>query len=253
VTIAGRRGSGEAGTSAGRRIGADQCFLFEDFLPERLRELGLRDVDRIFIHTNQTVMLSLNRRILRIHQGYGFAPDGILKAIVRFLNPRVPRTLRRAAEREFLAFPVHVYAPASERPIRCERPRPGDVRLLHRLTTLHRQLNQQHFGGTLGDIPLRISNRMKRRLGELAIDGKSGRSLEIALSRRHLTRHPWSEVEHTLLHEMVHQWQAETGLPVDHGRGFRIKAREVGVLPQAKRMVPKSAADALPIHSAAAE
>jgi hypothetical protein len=37
------------------------------------------------------------------------------------------------------------------------------------------------------------------------------------------------------LHEMVHQWQAETGLPVDHGASFRRKAREVGVLPGAKR------------------
>jgi hypothetical protein len=38
-----------------------------------------------------------------------------------------------------------------------------------------------------------------------------------------------------MLHEMVHQWQAETGLPVDHGPGFRRKAREVGVLPTARR------------------
>jgi hypothetical protein len=42
-------------------------------------------------------------------------------------------------------------------------------------------------------------------------------------------------VEHTLLHEMVHQWQAETGVPVDHGPTFRRKARQVGVLPGAKR------------------
>jgi hypothetical protein len=34
---------------------------------------------------------------------------------------------------------------------------------------------------------------------------------------------------------MVHQWQAETGLPVDHGPLFRAKAREVGVLPTARR------------------
>jgi hypothetical protein len=44
-------------------------------------------------------------------------------------------------------------------------------------------------------------------------------------------------VEHTLLHEMVHQWQAETGNPVDHGPTFRHKARQVGVLPGAKRRV----------------
>jgi hypothetical protein len=59
--------------------------------------------------------------------------------------------------------------------------------------------------------------------------------MEIAISRRHIARHAWAEVEHTFLHEMVHQWQAETGLPVDHGPAFRRKAREVGVLPGAKR------------------
>ncbi len=222
---AGRWGSRAAG----------QCFLFEDCLPERLQALGLRDVERVLTHTNSTVMLSLSRRVLRIHRGYAFAPDNVLKAVVRFLNPRVPRVLRRHSEREFLDFPVHAYIPAPERAQRRDRPRPGDLRLLHRLEDLHRELNQRHFGGALPEIPIRISNRMKRRLGELSVDAKTGRAAEIALSRRHLDRHPWAEVEHTMLHEMVHQWQAEAGLPVDHGSQFRSKAREVGVLPQAKR------------------
>jgi hypothetical protein len=39
----------------------------------------------------------------------------------------------------------------------------------------------------------------------------------------------------------VHQWQAETGLAVDHGRGFRRKAREVGVEPQARRQLARKA------------
>jgi transposase len=78
---------------------------------------------------------------------------------------------------------------------------------------------------------------MRTRLGELAVDLKTGRPTEIAISRRHILRHPWAEVEHTMLHEMVHQWQAERGLPVDHGHGFRRKAREVGIEPQARRRV----------------
>jgi hypothetical protein len=229
VTAAGKRGSGEAG----------QCFLFEDCLPERLQALGLRDVERVLIHTNQTVMLTLSRRVLRIHRGYAFAPDGVLKAVVRFLNPRVPRALRRAAEREFLDFPVQVYAPPSDCPPRRERARPGDLRLLHRLGELHRHLNGLHFGGTLSDIPIRISSRMKSRLGELAMDLKTSRPTEIGISRRHINRHRWAEVEHTMLHEMVHQWQAEAGLRVDHGPTFRRKAREVGVMPAARRRLGK--------------
>jgi hypothetical protein len=78
---------------------------------------------------------------------------------------------------------------------------------------------------------------MRTRLGELAVEIRSGRPLDIAISRRHIARHLWPEVEHTMLHEMVHQWQAETGLRIDHGRTFRQKAREVGVLPAAKRTV----------------
>jgi SprT-like family protein len=217
-------------------VGAEQCFLFEDWLPGRLRALGLAEVDRVLTHTNSTVMLSLSRRTLRLHRGYAFAPDEVLRAIVQFVNPRVPRVRRRAAEREFLRFPVFSYvsspAPAGGR----ERPRQGDRPLLQRLKELHRTLNLQHFGGALREIPIRLSGRMKRRLGELVV-GADGLPTEIGISRRHIARHEWSEVAHTVLHEMVHQWQAETGQAVDHGTEFRQKARDVGVLPAAKRKV----------------
>ena len=225
----GKRGSGEAGTG------------LHLVLESRLLMLGLREVERVVTHTNRTVMLSLQRRVLRIHRGYSYAPDRVLTAIVRFLNPRVPRALRRVAEREFLQFPVEEHAPPPAGAGRRERPRPGDVLLLHRLETLYHQLNRKHFGGALGEIPIRLSNRMRRRLGELSVDIRTGKPIELSLSRRHIAGHGWAEVEHTLLHEMVHQWQAENGIPVDHGRTFRRKAREVGVLPAAKRTIGKAA------------
>jgi hypothetical protein len=109
--------------------------------------------------------------------------------------------------------------------------------LLTLLAQTHERLNLAHFGGTLSSIPIRLSGRMRTRLGELAVDLRTGRPLEIAISRRHLVRHDWSEVEHTMLHEMVHQWQAESGHRVDHGPTFRRKAAEVGVLPSARRPV----------------
>jgi len=211
-----------------------------DLLAHRLSLLGLRDVDRIVTHTNRTVMLSLTaRRVLRLHQGYAAAPDDVLRAIVRFLHPRVPRAARRAAEREFLAFPVEQHAPEPARPPRRDRPRPGDLATLQRLTTLHAALNAEHFGGRLSGIAIRISGRMRTRLGELVVDLRTGAASEIAISRRHVLRHAWEEVAHTLLHEMVHQWQAESGLPVDHGRTFRRKAADVGILPQARRALPR--------------
>ena len=222
-------------------------------LGERLALLGLRDVDRVVTHTNRTVMLTLSRRVLRLHAGYAFAPDRVLGAIVRFLNPRVPRRLRRVAQQEFLAFPVEQHAPSRPRRARQERARPGDLLLLHRLETLHRDFNARYFDGTLTQIPFRLSGRMRTRLGELSVDRRTGRPVDIGLSRYHLARHPWPEVEHTLLHEMVHQWQAETGRVVDHGPSFRAKAREIGILPRATRPCsrgPAPMAAAAPGHPA---
>lgn len=205
-------------------------------LPDRLCRLGLANVDRVCTHANRAVMVSLGtRRVLRLHRGYAWAPDRVLRAIVQFLDPRLPRALRRLAEREFLAFPVELHAPAPARAPRRERPRPGDLLLLHRLSQTHERLNGIHFAGGLDSLPIRLSGRMRSRLGELSVDLRTGRPLEIAISRRHVARHPWPEVEHTLLHEMVHQWQAENGMRVDHGAAFRRKAIEVGVLPAARR------------------
>jgi hypothetical protein len=216
-----------------------------DLLGHRLRLLGLRDVHRIHTHTNRTVMVSLTRqRVLRLHLGYASAPDRVLRAIVRFLNPRLPRAVRRGAEREFLGFPVELYAPSAHRPIRQECARPGDAALLDRLAELHARFNADHFAGTLRPIAIRLSGRMRSRLGELVVELRTGCPTEIAISRRHILRHPWAEVEHTVLHEMVHQWQAETGLAVNHGRSFRQKAREVGIEPQAKRRVERRGEEA---------
>lgn len=213
-----------------------------DQLPDRLRLLGLREVDRVCTHTNRTVMVSLSaRRVLRLHRGYAWAPDRVLRAIVQFLDSGVPRALRRLAEREFLAFPVEQHAPAPPRAPRRDPPRPGDLLMLHRLAQAHERLNAVHFGGTLGSLPIRLSGRMRTRLGELSVELRTGRPLEIAISRRHIARHPWHEVEHTLLHEMVHQWQAENGLRVDHRAAFRRKAIEVGVLAAAHRPVTRQA------------
>lgn len=207
----------------------------DELLAGRLRLLGLRGVRAVRTHTNRTVMVSLSRDlILRLHRGYAYAPDRVLKAIVKYLRPRVPRVLRRALEQEFLAFPVEEFVEPRRR---TDAARPGDVLLLYRLERLHAELNARHFGGELGEIPFRISSRMRTRLGEVSVDLRTSRPLEIAISRQHILEHPWEEVEHTMLHEMVHQWQAENGLPVDHGPGFREKAEEVGVQPKARRQI----------------
>jgi hypothetical protein len=210
--------------------------VIDEDLPTRLHLLGLHGVSRVVTHTNRSVMVSIGkRRVLRIHAGYAYASDSVLRAIIRFLDARLPRVVRRAAEQELLAFPVEEYASSEPPRLRQERPRPGDLLLVHRLSQAFDRFNREHFAGQLSNVPIRLSSRMRSRLGELSVDVRTGQPLEIAISRRHIARHRWSEVEHTLLHEMVHQWQAETGLPVDHGPLFREKARQVGVVAGAKR------------------
>ncbi|MBI4501440.1 MAG: SprT-like domain-containing protein [Gemmatimonadetes bacterium] len=214
--------------------------LWDDALSiqRRLEALGLPAARRLVLHANRTVMVSQARGgAIRLHRGYVYAPDRVLRAIVTFLTPRSPRVMVRRAERELLAFPVEEFVPVEADRRRCERARPGDERILSALCESHRRLNRAHFGGALSQISFRLSGRMRSRLGELVLDDGRGQAREIAISRRHIRRDGWEEVEQTLLHEMVHQWQAEGGLPVDHGASFRNKARQVGVEPSAKRQV----------------
>ena len=203
----------------------------------RLQRHGLPSLRSVTLHHNRAVMVSLGSRgILRLHRGYAWAPDDVLAAVARFLRPGVRRAERAAARAALLAFPVERFAPPS-RPLvrRPEAAREGDERVLARLRSLHAQLNGEYFEGRLASIPIRLSGRMRRRLGELRVDRASGRAEEIGIARRHLRRDGWTVVRDTLLHEMVHQWQAESALPVDHGREFRRMARAVGIEPRAMK------------------
>lgn len=214
---------------AGLRLSAPP----EELLAARLRALGLHEVSRIRTHQNRTVMVSLTARgELRVHREYAVAPDRVLHAIVKFVAPRTRRADRLAAERILLAWPISSEG-SSPRPRAADQVRPGEEATLTRLQTRWQELNAQHFGGALASIPIGLSSRMRRRLGELVYDRSTSRPVRIVISRRLLKRYPWRDVEETLLHEMVHQWQAETGAKVDHGTGFRRKALEVGIVPRA--------------------
>ena len=98
--------------------------------------------------------------------------------------------------------------------------------------------NRDSFRGRLQSIEIRISARMRRKLGHYEPSSQGLPS--ITISRRHLKRDRWNEVLETLLHEMVHQWQDETGRPVDHGAEFRRKAIAVGIEPRAVRRESRS-------------
>ena len=198
----------------------------------RLRALGLNGIDRCRLTRNRAVMVSYRGRELRVHEGYLSAPPDILVAIATFVSGRTAAARRHARQR-ILAYPV-ARPPRTRRP---DAPHPDDAPLMRRLTEWHRRFNERHFGGTLKPITVRVSRRMRARLGHYMSASPAGEASEIVMSRRHIRRHGWEEALHTLLHEMVHQWQDETGHPIDHGRVFRAKAREVGVAPSARRTV----------------
>jgi hypothetical protein len=210
-------------------------------LTQRLTEVGLTGMRGVEVHENRTVLVSVTGRgVLRVHRGYAYATDETLEQLVAFVHPAMGGRRRRKAEDVIAAFPVHDYVQEGSTSRRPTRPKPtprADRPLIARLRSLHSRLNTRHFGGSLSQVPFRISDRMETRLGELAVDASSNAPLEIAISRRHIEEDGWNEVGHTLLHEMVHQWQVESGMEPDHGREFRRKAKAVGIAPSANRTV----------------
>lgn len=205
----------------------------EKALPDRLRRLGLPASTAVTLTRNRVLVVSWDSRLgLRLHAGYAWAPDDVLHAIVRFLAPRVPRAERLAARRRFLTFPLDRFAESRKRR-RLASVADRDIDTVARLERLHQILNARHFAGTLGTIPIRVSDRMSSRLGEFRAD-ETSQPVVITISTRHIRREGWHAATQTLLHEMVHQWQCETGRTIDHGRSFRDKARAVGIPPAAK-------------------
>jgi hypothetical protein len=204
-------------------------------LRTRLQRLGLGAQYRVRLTTNRTVVVSYGGGELRIHNSFLDADEEVWKAIIVFVHGRT-RVLRQEARRTILEFPVAHSSDPPRRKRGPERTNPADLPLIRELSRRHVEYNEERFGGALREIPIRISRRMKSRLGHYS-PASEGYVPEIVLSRRHIRRDGWDEALHTLLHEMVHQWQDEQGLVVDHGASFRAKARSVGITPLACRAV----------------
>jgi hypothetical protein len=177
-------------------------------------------------------MVSFRGGELRIHEGYLSAPPDVLRAVVTFVNGRT-RAERTRAREVILAHQIARTTVSRRRPTAL----PEDAPIVAELVRTHARLNARHFGGRLRTLPIRLSGRMRTRLGHYTASSPVGEPAEIVISRDHIRRHGWDEAVHTLLHEMVHQWQDETGRPIDHGATFRQKAREVGVTASARRTV----------------
>ncbi len=198
-----------------------------------LQRMGLRGIRTLSLTRNRSVMVSASDGGLRVHRAFLAAPAPVHRAIVRFLMSS-RRAERLAARRALVAFPVG----DDERraPRAPERTHPDDEKIAATLAEWHARYNSERFGGALTPVAIRVSRRMRARLGHYA-PAQAGRPAEIAISRRHLRRHGFAEGLETLLHEMVHQWQDEQGHPLGHDRHFREKSRTVGIGGRAKRVV----------------
>lgn len=198
----------------------------------RLQSLGLQHVRRVVLTRNRSILVSVKGFELRVHEGFCDAPTEMHVQIVRFVMAR-KKWERQMARDAIVAYPL----PRHTKPARApERTHPDDEPLAERLAEWHTRLNGERFGAQLRQVPIRVSRRMLRRLGHYA-PGVEGGGPEIAISARHCHRDGFASAIETLLHEMVHQWQHENGLPLDHGAEFRRKCREVGAVPSAKRAV----------------
>jgi hypothetical protein len=197
-----------------------------------LRARGLKSIRTLTLTKNSRVMVSFRGDEMRVHRGYLDASPEVLDAIVRIVEGRT-KTIRREAGKFVVS-----NAPSGihDEPTRRERTHPDDEAWSAKLVAEHRRLNAERFAGSLKPIAVRVSRRMKSRLGHYS-PAVGEMPAEIAISRRHIRRHGWDDAIQTLVHEMVHQWQAETGAPLDHGPGFRRKAVEVGIRPRARREV----------------
>lgn len=98
--------------------------------------------------------------------------------------------------------------------------------------TLYASLNRQHFEDKLPPCKLELSRRLVRTAGKIW-----PRSRLMRLSLPYHEQYGPAELANTILHEMVHLWLHEQGLPSGHTARFRQKMTEVG-LPNRVQALP---------------
>ena len=201
-----------------------------------LREIaaGGGRFERIVTTRNRRVMASVGEggATLRLHEAFREAPPEVLRALGTLFSPATERAKRDAKQRvrAFLAS-----RPEAALPRRAPRRSPhrgADRPHLERLRAEFAAVYTAFFGGSLPEIPLRLSGRMRRRNGHFSSD-----PLEIAISRRLCERGAGGEAERTLRHEMIHLWQHVEGRKPGHGGDFRRWARRLDIHPRATRFV----------------
>lgn len=219
----------------------------------QLRADGAHRLNRVVLRENRSTIWSITSRgtVLNLHVAYRRAPREIIRAfalIVRELGRRSPaaREARgRVARWEGLGPELdrirgrhRASVPDPSRGVgRCSAT-PAQRVYLQRL---YRYLNHQRFGGELPTmVPIRLSTRFSRRLGQLVpatVDGK--RTIrEIALAADLMLPANDAVRIDTLLHEMAHAANYLVDGEVGHGPRWRMWARKAGCRDRATCIAP---------------
>jgi hypothetical protein len=88
-----------------------------------------------------------------------------------------------------------------------------------------KESNELYFGGELDlrSIRFSISNRMTRAMGKFSYSHRQGQQIKVSSLLSGIT----DEWKNTVVHELVHAWQYQSGLKLDHGYSFKKKAAEI--------------------------
>jgi hypothetical protein len=203
-----------------------------------LRERGVV-VGGVRFKANRTRLISISadRRSLNLHDCFRAAPGPVIDAVASFVKAR-----HRSAEyrRAIVRMREWWSAQATSQPAASRAGSGaccGTAEQRHYLGRMYRQLNQERFGGRLPELlPVRLSNRMSRRLGHVTYGRTPAGARtceEIALNVDLMLAGNEQVLLDTLVHEMAH---AEAWLQHGHrghGRIWRTVAARVGCEPRA--------------------
>ncbi len=232
------------GTRRVRRHRTEEQFL------ATLRREGARRVRTVRFRANRSTIWSLTQggTALNLHAGYRGAPLSVVRAFAVIVNEAFRRSpayhsaaevvrewpgLRPAIRREHARWERRTgrrRSPLDPSPC-CGTP--AQQRYLRRL---YRYLNRSRFDGCLpDDIPVRFSDRMTSRLGQMIPGLKNGVPcvVEIALNVDLLLEGNGRERLDTLVHEMAHAaaylYDGDRG----HGEAWQAWARHARCSPTA--------------------
>ncbi len=209
-----------------------------------LQERGATRLRSVCLRRNRSTIWSLTRggRRLNLQRAFAAAPAHVLAQFVPIVlvGGHGSEASKRASQRLSEWPPLLRDLERIQREERRHRTRargfgvgPCSATPMQRayLNRLYRYLNHSRFGGRLpASVPIRLSNRMKSRLGQMVpgeIDGRR-RVLEIALNIDLMLEGNGKVRLDTLVHEMAHAADWLVDGEVGHGPTWRSWAEWAG-------------------------